>query len=194
MRFTVVAIFFVLLGLSACIVHRPIQPVEDAPTLPASGAKVDRGSYHLGSGDRIRVDIFGEPDLSIDETLDAVGTINFPLLGRIQATGLTLNELEQVISKRLKEGYLVNPNVRASILLFRPIYIIGQVHRPGSYGFIDSLTVEKAIALAGGMTPIASSRKIFILREGAAQSQRQHADLETPVFPGDTILVEESLF
>lgn len=131
----------------------------------------------------------------MEETLDVSGTINYPLLGRIQAAGATLKELERAVSARLKSGYLVNPSVRASILMFRPVYVIGQIRRAGAYPYVEGLTVEKVIALAGGMTEIASTRKIFILRESVdAQNQREKAQLQTPIFPGDTILIEESLF
>jgi polysaccharide export outer membrane protein len=167
--------------------------VPVSPTTVAVST-VDRNLYQLGSGDRIRIEIFGEPDLMTESLLEVTGTINFPLLGRIQAAGLTLKELEQSLAAKLKQGYLKNPNVRASIIQFRPIYVIGQVHHAGSYPYIEGLSVEKAIALAGGMTAIASSRKIYVLREKNSQNQREHAQLETPIFPGDTIVVEESLF
>lgn len=167
---------------------------DDAPTASSAAPTLDRNSYRLGAGDRIRVDVYGEPDLSAEETITAAGTINYPLLGRISTVGLTLKELEGVIAKRLREGYLKQPSVRATILLFRPLYVIGQVHRPGSYPYNEGLTVEKAIALAGGMTQIASTRKIYVLRESSANNQREKVQLGTPVFPGDTIVIEESLF
>jgi polysaccharide export outer membrane protein len=126
--------------------------------------------------------------------VEPTGTINYPLLGRIQAVGFTLKELEQNIVKLLKSGYLVNPNVRATILAFRPVYVVGQVHRPGSYAYVEGLTAEKALALAGGTTPIASTSKIFVLRESATPNKREHAELDTPIFPGDTVIIEESLF
>lgn len=173
-----------------CAGNRPSIPAET--TLIAS--QVDRSSYKLATGDRIRLEVYGEPDLTAEETLDASGAINFPLLGRIPSKGLTLRELEQSVAAKLKSGYLVNPSVRANIVLFRPIYIIGQVRRAGAYPYVEGLTVEKAIALAGGMTEIASVRKIFVLRESAIQAQREQAKLHTTVFPGDTIVVEESLF
>lgn len=188
MRFSAFLIFLPLVLLTSCAIEGVSK--ETAPTV----TQVDRSSYKLATGDRIRLDVYGEPDLLAEETLDVSGTINFPLLGRLPAKGLTLKELEQAVASRLKAGYLVNPSVRASIVLFRPIYIIGQVRRAGSYPFIEGLTVEKAIALAGGMTEIASSSKIFVLRESPVQAQKQQVKLYTPIFPGDTIIVEESLF
>ena len=180
---------FLYAVLAGCALA-PRQVAAPTSTDPALG----RESYKLGTGDRIRIEVFGEPDLSTEETLEALGTINYPLLGRIQAAGLTLKDLEQSIAGRLRQGYLVNPSIRATIVQFRPIYVVGQVHHAGSFPYSEGLTVEKAVALAGGLTPIASSRKIYVLHEGAAEQGRQHASLETPVYPGDTIVVEESLF
>lgn len=166
-------------------------PPPGANTQPST---IDRSTYRLAAGDRVRLDVYGEADLAAEETLDVSGTMNYPLLGRIPAAGMTLKELEQSLAARLKAGYLVNPSVRASIVLFRPVYVVGQVRRAGAYPYVEGLTVEKVIALAGGMTEIASTRKIFVLRESSAQNQRERAGLQTPVFPGDTVVFEESLF
>lgn len=178
------------LGTTAAPAGAPAEPMASG----SGPTQVDRSVYKLSAGDRVRIDVYGESDLNAEETLDVSGTINYPLLGRIQATGLTLKELEQAVVAKLKAGYLVNPSVRASIILFRPIYIIGQVRRAGSYPYIEGLTVEKAVALAGGLTEIASTRKMFVLRESSPQNQRERAVLQTPIFPGDTIVIEESLF
>lgn len=181
----------VLTLLSGCML-RPVAVPENPA--PSPQLKVDRDSYRLGTGDRIRIDVYGEPDMSIEVTLEGAGSINYPLLGRIQISGMTVKELEELIAKRLRSGYLVNPSVRANVLHFRPVYVIGQVRKAGAFPYVEGLTVEKAIALAGGMTDIASTRKIYILREGVTQNRREHAKLETPVSPGDTIVIEESLF
>lgn len=180
-----------LIFLAGCTV---LAPMAQPPMAPVQASQVDRSSYRLASGDRVRIDVYGETDLLAEETLDVSGMINYPLLGRMQATGLTLKELEQTVASRLKAGYLVNPSVRASIVSFRPIYVIGQVRRAGAYPYVEGLTVEKAVALAGGMTEIASTRKIFVLRESNPGNQREKATLQTTILPGDTIVIEESLF
>jgi polysaccharide export outer membrane protein len=156
--------------------------------------KLDSSSYRLGVGDRVRIDVFGEPDLTTEVLLVAPGTINYPLLGRVQATGLTPRDLEQAITHGLQGGYLVNPVVRVGVVQYRAIYLLGQVKTPGSYPYIEGLTVERALALAGGMTALASTRKIYLMREGVTTGQRERVQLETPIYPGDTIFVEESLF
>ena len=166
---------------------------ESAQTPTAGFVVLDRNSYRLAAGDKIRVEVFGESELSVEALIESAGTINYPLLGRIVVQGYTLKDVEQLLTRRLSEGYLVNPSVRASMVQFRPFYVTGQVRRVGAYPYTEGLTVEKALALAGGMTEIASVRKIFILREGI-KSLRERATLESTVLPGDTIVIDESLF
>jgi len=170
-----------------------LAPSESESALPAAQISLDRNSYRLSSGDKIRVEVYGEADLSIEALVEATGTVNYPLLGRVVVQGYTLNDIEQLIGRRLGQGYLVNPSVRATIVQFRPIYVTGQVRRVGAYPYIEGLTVEKALALAGGITEIGSTRKIFILREGL-KAVRERAAMLSPVLPGDTIVVDESLF
>lgn len=167
--------------------------VDQDPLMPVSQVSLDRSSYRLSSGDKIRVEVYGEADLTLETLIEATGTINYPLLGRVVVQGYTLNDIEQLIARRLAQGYLVNPSVRATIVQFRPFYVTGQVRRVGAYPYIEGLTVEKALALAGGITEIGSTRKIFILREGL-KVVRERAAMLSPVLPGDTIVVDESLF
>lgn len=176
--------------LSACAV----LPASAPPTPVAVDTPFDARLYHLAIGDRVKVDVYGEPDLSVETTLDSSGSINLPLLGRVEALGMTAADLEALLVKQLASGYLVNPSVRVLVTQFRPIYVVGQVERAGAYPYVDGLTVEKSIALAGGLTKTASERSIYILREATARSTRERARLDTLVRPGDTVIVEESLF
>jgi polysaccharide export outer membrane protein len=126
-------------------------------------------------------------------TSDA-GTIPYPALGELKALGLTIGELERTITKGLKAGYLVNPRVSVQIEEYRPFFINGMVERPGSYPFQPGLTVFKASTLAGGFKERASFGKISIIREGNVKAGAQKADLDTPVYPGDTVFIDESFF
>jgi protein involved in polysaccharide export with SLBB domain len=151
--------------------------------------------YVLAPGDSVSVTVFGEPDLSLEKaSVTAAGTIAVPLLGDIKASGLTQNALESVLTERLSDGYLKKPEVTVSIVEYRPFYISGAVSSPGSYPYKEGLTVEKAVALAGGFTPRASKRKITVVREADAGRTPTDAELSTPVGPGDVITVGESLF
>ena len=151
--------------------------------------------YQLAAGDVITIRVFGEEDLSRDKIrLSDAGTIPYPALGEIRALGLTIGELERLITAGLKNGYLVNPRVSVQIEEYRPFYINGMVDKPGGYPYQPGLTVLKASSLAGGFKERASFSKITIIRERAPPTAREKATLATPVFPGDTIFVDESFF
>lgn len=169
-------------------------PAKRAPAAAKAVSQPDLSAYRLGTGDRLRVDVFGEADLSIEATIDGTGHISYPLLGAVQARGRTAAELEQALKTGLAAGYLKDPDVRVTVVQYRPFYTVGQVRRPGAYPYVIGLTVEKAIAIAGGMTNLASTRQMFLLREDMAQPKRIKVGLDAVVLPGDTLLVEEGLF
>lgn len=180
----------VVLMLAAC------QAPGARPGAPGAKplAEPDLSAYRLGIGDRVRVSVFGEPDLSLDADVDATGHLSYPLLGSVPAMRKTAAELARVIAKGLAGGYLVNPDVRVTVVQYRPVYVTGQVNRAGAYPYSIGLTVEKALTLAGGMTRIGSERGVYLLREDAPASQRRRVRMDEPVLPGDTLVVEESLF
>lgn len=167
---------------------------SEAPRPAAAAPSADLSAYRLGIGDRVRISVFGEPDLSLDGDVDATGHLSYPLLGRVPALRKTSDELARDIAAGLANGYLRNPDVRVAVIQYRPIYLTGQVNRPGAYPYSVGLTVEKAVALAGGLTRIASERGIYLLHEDAPASERRRVRMDDPVLPGDTLVVEESLF
>lgn len=175
----------------------PAKPPSVAGAEPPAAVALPqnwREIYRLGTGDRVRIEVYREPDLSVEVQLDAAGTINYPLLGTIPTKGLTVPELESLITTKLSGDYLRNPSVRVLIVQFRPIYVIGAVRSSGAFPYTEGLTVERALALAGGTTPQASTRRIYVLPEGGAVSSRVRAKLDTPLRPGETVLVEEGVF
>lgn len=151
-------------------------------------------SYRLGVGDRVRVDVFREPDLSGEAFIESTGYINYPLIGTVTAVGLTAQQLEQEFINRFRAGYLRNPDVRVAVVRYRPIFISGAVRNTGVYPFSEGLTVERALTTASGMTPLGSPRRIFVLREGAPSTAREKVGLDAPLYPGDTLFVEEGVF
>lgn len=168
-----------------------------APRPPAQAAvagAADLSAYRLGVGDRVRIQVYGEPELSMDVDVDPTGHVGYPLLGSIPAQRKTAAELGADLTKRLAGGYLVNPDVRVTVVQYRAFYVTGQVNRAGAYPYTVGLTVEKALALAGGMTRLASIRGIYLLREDAPVSERRKVALDAAILPGDTLVVEESLF
>lgn len=150
--------------------------------------------YKLGPGDRIQITVFGEADLSLNTTLAEGGYINYPYLGMVKAEGLTISELESKLTSGLKGDYLINPSVHVSMVSYRPFYIHGQVKSPGSYPYQPKLTLEKALALAGGVTERASMGQISILRTVEGKEKRLKGELHTLIQPGDAIFIKDSFF
>lgn len=151
-------------------------------------------AYRLGAGDRVRVTVFGQEDLSGEFELDGAGRLSLPLIQRVQAAGLTLNELEAAIANKLKPDFLKNPRVSVEVLNYRPFYILGEVKNPGSYPYVNGMTVINAVALAGGYTYRAKENKVTIVRTGDIERKTISADHGTVVLPGDVIQVPERFF
>ncbi|WP_439633929.1 polysaccharide biosynthesis/export family protein [Glycocaulis sp.] len=161
---------------------------------PASQELREVSEYRLGSGDRLRVIVFGEDALSGEYTVDGSGAVSLPLIGEVRAGGLTLREFQRAAESSLSEGYLNDPRVSAEVMNFRPYYIMGEVREPGEYPFTSGLTVVNAVATAGGFSYRANTRRVFIKRAGAAQEEEFPLTVSTPVQPGDTIRIGERFF
>ena len=150
--------------------------------------------YTLGTGDHVRVTVFGEPDLSGDFEIDATGKISMPLVGDIKVGGLRLRDAEATIAQALSQGYLANPRVNVEVLNYRPFYIIGEVKTPGSYPYVNGMSVLTAVALAGGYTYRARENRVVITHANDPQRREVPATPDTPVLPGDIIRVPERFF
>ena len=193
-----------LLGLVLSVVliggcsssSRP-APVEAAAVAGAAadGAPLeDISSYQLGPGDALRVTVFRHEDLSGEFTLDGDGYFAMPLVGEVLAGGRTARELENEIEGAFKSGgYLVEPQVSIEVLNYRPFYIIGEVNNPGSFEYVNGMTVINAVALAGGFTYRADQDDIVISRGGSSGPEIAAAP-DTEVLPGDIIEVQERFF
>lgn len=151
--------------------------------------------YRLSSGDTIAVNVFGENDLTFKEiVLNDNGAFSYPFLGEVVAKGLTPAQVEQQITSKLKGGYLVDPRVSVSVLKYRPFFIGGEVKLPGGYPFQPGLTLDRAIALAGGLTERASDKRISLVRGSDPKRNETKATLNTLVEPGDTINIDQGFF
>jgi polysaccharide export outer membrane protein len=160
----------------------------------AAFAQPTDNDYRLGAGDQIIINVFGEPDLSMDFRLNDTGRLNYPFLGEIVVEGLTVAELEQSITRGLKDTYLLDPAVTVSIAEYRPFFLHGEVQKPGGIPYQPKLTVERAIALGGGFTERASRSKIEVIRASDPARGPVRVELSDPVFPGDIITVKQSFF
>jgi len=154
---------------------------------------VDKQGYKIGSGDLLSINIFGEEDLSLEKVrVGTNGTVSFPLLGEIVVKKMTVAELESDLIRRFKDGYLKKPVVTVSVVEYRLFYVNGEVKKPGGYNFVDGLTVQKAVAIAGGFTERASKSSIILEREFV--DKKHKVGLNDEVNPGDIITVDESFF
>ncbi|MBV4484954.1 polysaccharide export protein [Pseudomonas sp. SWRI153] len=151
--------------------------------------------YKLAAGDVLRIIVFGEPELSLKKIrLSDAGTFSYPFLGEISAKGLTPGQVEKIIVDGLKQGYLVDPKVSLSQIEYRSFYINGEVKKPGSYPFVPGLTLEKAIALGGGLTERASIKRVTILRGDGGATLTDDVTRSTTIAPGDTISIAQGFF
>jgi len=150
--------------------------------------------YELGSGDKIKIHVFGEPDLDMEVQLGSSGNIRYPFLGRIHVAGKKLSDVEYVLTKGLADGYLVNPQVRVSMEEFRSFFVNGEVKKPGAYPYKPGLNARKGISLAGGFNEDADKDKIFLIHAKDETKHEEKISLANKILPGDTITVKRSFF
>ena len=168
-------------------VRRVVQVVPVAATL-------EDGPYTLDSGDKLRIVVFGQDALSNNYTVDAQGQVMLPLVGGVEARGLTTAQLAGAITGRLKSGFVRDPSVAVEIETYRPFFVLGEVTFPGQYPFVPNMTVENAIAIAGGFTPRASKDKVTITRKVQGVPTHTALPLRYPIRPGDTVEISERWF
>jgi polysaccharide export outer membrane protein len=159
----------------------------------ATGTQPDR-QYVINPGDVLHLEVFGEPELNLDVTVDAAGFLEYPFAGKVKAASHTVNEVQKEILARLKDGYFVNPQLLVTVRKYKPVFVQGEVNNAGAFDFQPGLTVRKAIALAGGFTERASRKKIFRVKQKGSGQDRQRVSLDAAVFPGDVIEVKQSFF
>ncbi len=163
-----------------------------APDLSSPAQTVPE--YRIGPGDKLNITVFGQSDLSGPVVVDGSGRIAFPLLGQVDAAGKTLSELQAEITAALDRDFLVDPKVSIEIANHRPFFILGQVNKPGSYPYIEGMTVRMAVALAGGFTRRARESPVTLIRGDDPDKKEHEVELDETVLPGDTIQVERRLF
>lgn len=152
---------------------------------------VEPQAYTLGPGDQVRVNVFGNEDLSGNFVVNSGGQISLPLIRGVKAQGLTLFELEQEITDKLKEVYIVDPRVNVALVKSRPFCVLGEVRSPGCFDYLYGMRVAMAIAFAGGYTYRARENEVLVTREGGNKVMGNH---DTLIFPGDVIEVSERFF
>jgi polysaccharide export outer membrane protein len=151
-------------------------------------------AYHLDAGDKLRVVVYGQEGLTNTYAIDAGGSITMPLIGAVPARGRTPAGLAAEIAARLRNGYIREPSVAVEIEAYRPFFILGEVAAPGQYPYVPNMSVESAVAIAGGFSPRARRDRVTLTHTDASGSMRTVVPLGTAVSPGDTVLVGERWF
>ena len=149
--------------------------------------------YQLAPGDKVKIVIFGENDLSGDYEVGAAGSVSLPLLGDVPAKGATVPEFTEAVRKRLTRGYLQNPQISVQVLNYRPFYLHGEVRNGGQFAYNSGLTIADAVAMAGGYTYRADQGYVYLRRDGGPE-QAVSVTGGLNVLPGDNIRVPERFF
>jgi polysaccharide export outer membrane protein len=174
------------------------QPIE-APMMAQQAAQPvmmepEEPGYTLDSGDRLRVVVFGQEGLTASYSVDTGGSITMPLIGAVPARGHTPAQLQQAIAAKLRQGFVREPHVAVEVEAYRPFFILGEVTLPGQYPYVANMTVETAVAIAGGYTPRAHKDRIKISRQVSGLTENRVVSPNYPVRPGDTIKISERWF
>ena len=169
------------------------QPQPVVPAVRAAPA-VNDGNYRLGAGDKMKITVYGEQDLSGEFLVTANGHVQFPLLGEIQAADLTAQELAKSLTAALGAKYLRDPRVSIEIQNYRPFYIIGEVNKPGEYPYESGLSLHGAVALAGGYTYRAKESAVYIRRMGSEAETSMPVTGQVKIYPGDVVRIPERFF
>jgi protein involved in polysaccharide export with SLBB domain len=192
-------VFAAVLTLGACADgdNTPIvsenaggQALSLAPGRGVAGTS----DYRLGPNDRTRIIVYGQPTLTGEFVLDGNGMLAYPLIGNVDARGMTPSELQATIAQRLDKDWVHNPSVSVEVSTRRPFYVVGEVQKPGSYPYVTDMSVLNAIATAGGQTYRANMGDFYIKRKINGRVVRVQASQESMLQPGDTVVVRERYF
>lgn len=167
--------------------YNEAAPVQMSP-------RVSPGPYLLGTSDQIHVQVYNEPTISGDYTIDGAGFLSIPVAGRVKAAGLTTERLERRLVAKLNSGILKDARVTVQVNNYAPFYIRGEVKKPGEFPYRPGLTLGDAVALAGGYTYRADESKAFVRSAGAGTEISRPLNVDPPISPGDNIRVPERFF
>jgi len=180
MRMSVMAMMLLLAGCASGGGERPVS--------------TSAYQFRLGAGDVMRIDVYGEERLSKEYPVAGDGTISFPLLGALQASGLTLPEFKALLVRELGEKVLREPLVTVDMVKYRPVFILGEVNQPGEYPYSAQMSVMALVAKAGGFTFRANEKIVLIRHGGEAEEVRYELTPDSAIQPGDTVRIARSIF
>ncbi len=183
---------------AATIPHQPAY--NGAGTVQPFGASGEVASYEfetgyrIGAGDRLTIRVLGQQDLTGDYLVDAAGNISMPLIRNLAVAGMSTPDIENAITARLQQGFLREPSVSVQLAIARPFYIMGQVNQAGSFAYRPGITIQGAVAMAGGFSPRADHNKVLLTRKLLNGTHTARVPVTTQLYPGDIIYVRERWF
>jgi polysaccharide biosynthesis/export protein len=183
-------------ALRASFAASPRQAYAQAPVAYAAAPMpvAYDTAYRLDAGDKLRVVVYGQEGLTNTYAIDAGGSITMPLIGAVPARGRTPAGLAAEIAGKLRNGYIRDPSVAVEIESYRPFFILGEVAAPGQYPYVPNMSVESAVAIAGGFSPRARRDRVTLTHTDGSGVSRFVVPLGTALGPGDTVLVGERWF
>lgn len=187
--FKILAGIIALVALAGCA-SGPVAGSPDAVRQARDAAQ----NYRLAAGDKVHVAVFNEDNLSGDFVVAPDGKVALPLAGGVQAAGLTLPQFQQAVTARLKDGVVQDPNVTVTANELRPYYILGEVNKPGKYGYTPDLTVMNAVATAEGFTYRADMSTVYVRHAADSSEKEEPLTATAAVLPGDTIRITQRYF
>ncbi len=181
------------MGRTAPVAMAPTASLDTMAYAEPAPARYD-AAYHLDAGDKLRIVVYGQEGLTKPYAIDASGAITIPLIGSVPARGRTPAGLAAEIAAKLRRGYIREPSVAVEIEAYRPFFILSEVAAPGQYPYVPNMTVESAIAIAGGFSPRARRDQVTLTHTDTSGSGRFVVPLGTSLSPGDTVFVGERWF
>jgi polysaccharide export outer membrane protein len=163
---------------------------QTPPPLPVAATE----QYRLGTGDTVRILVYNQQSLSNDFIVGDDGTISVPMLGAVAARGKTVQELERDLYNKLNDGILVKPGISVQLAQSRPIFVVGEVGKPGQYPYLAKLNVLGAVAAAGGFTVRADHSEVTVVRAVKDRPSEWTAGVLADLQPGDVVIVREQFF
>lgn len=177
------ALSILCLPIAGCQTTASSKPVTEAVT-----------DYTLGVGDKVRVNVYGQGELTNEYSVEPNGSISLPLVGTVGAAGYTSQEVKAAIIDKLQPDYMVDPQVSVEVIGFRSMYVLGEVQNPGKFEYVPNMTVMQAVAIAGGYTYRANEGSAEVTRHVKGALNTFTVDDKTMLKPGDTILIKRRWF
>lgn len=174
--------------------HNGVGPVPPYATQGEAAAYEFSNGYRVGAGDRLAIKVVGEAELTGEYVVDATGVLSLPYVQSVPVAGFNTGQIERLIVSKLKAGYLRDPKVSVQAIALRPFYIMGEVTTGGSFAYQPGMTVQNAIAIAGGYGTRAEKQEVMLTRKSAKGTNTYKVPVTTQVYPGDIIFVRERWF